>query len=59
MCFEWVENGVVGFGWVWDKVVGVEVFDEAGEICLGELLEVLYGFGCDDQRGVVGVGVAF
>ena len=31
MTFGWAEYAVVGFGWVWDEVVGVEVCDEVVE----------------------------
>ena len=30
-CWVGIEDGVVGFGWVWNKVVAVEVGDEAVE----------------------------
>ena len=31
LCWDWVEDGVVGFGGVWDEVVVVEVVDEVVE----------------------------
>ena len=32
LCWDWVEDGVVGFGGVWDEVVVVEVVDEVVEL---------------------------
>ena len=53
----WVEGGVGGFGLVWDKVVGVEVFDETGEVGLCMLLESFNCGGSDGQGSVISVCV--
>ena len=49
-------DGVDGFGWVGTRLL-LEVRDKVREFCLRECFECLEAGCCDDEGGVVGVGV--